>query len=276
MQGIFAAGPYLNASNDIIVALPCNKPLLGHSSAPYLVDRALMVRPVMAPEYYVRFIRIKDLTPAPATPDVLDAVRKVIRAGDHAENLTNGNPKETWLAKTLPHHFGESPTRLPTPAPSVLRPATSTSPSPAKTTPQKSATHGQRMTLNESSPLWPHRGNEALLKRSIWQQMCYPSGTNDTNVESKGWIKVPDAYSQVLFEDLQARKRVPGTEQLAGVAREWYGWVDGGSGEKEGSGVSKAERNESMSVSPGRVEGLLDAVGKAGSEEYAGESMEID
>lgn len=213
------------ARNSISVALPCRHALLGQRQAPLIFPTKLMFRPLALPRNDSRPIRITDFPPAPTSSAILETVRVILSAAEDDSNMSQGAPKKAWLGKTLPEHFTarESPTK---PSPPANAESSTGTPSPRATLlPQQSRPHiigNQIGTLSPSSPLWAHRGNEALFKRSTWKQLCYRGSYTDDNVESKGGIKLPDAYSQVLFEDLQARERVPGTDELAAVARKWY------------------------------------------------------
>ena len=68
--------------------------------------------------------------------------------------------------------------------------------------------------LSTSSPLYPHRGNDALFRRVVWEQLCY------TRTLLTDEDELPAAYFQPLFEDLQARERVPGDGDVAGCGCE--------------------------------------------------------
>ena len=79
--------------------------------------------------------------------------------------------------------------------------------------------------------------------------MCYSSGQTDANVETRGGTRTPDAYAQVLFEDLQGRERIDGTERLAGVIEKWYGLGEGEPAVWEGVGKSGGAKKAGEAIS---------------------------
>lgn len=192
------------------------------------------------------------------------AVAKIISAADDSSNITqSGVPKRNWLTMNLPEHFGyPAVAKFGRPATASTHPTLPTP--PAMPVPQQSKSRAA--TLSPSSPLWPHRGNEALFKRAIWSQLCYTSTQSDSSVALHGGVKIPDAYAQVLFEDLQGRTRVAGSEELAAVDRKWYGpeevKVDG----VECDGVGAV----------GTVEGGSGTIAKAEGGGNVGEMMDVD
>lgn len=204
----------LFAHNDLIIALRSNRPFLGSRNAPLRIIG--LVRPTLLPDAGNRAVPIKDYTPAPTSAVVLDSVQKILGAADDRNNISSGVPKKSWLTQNLSQHFYDSPINHP----SDSRPAPSAS--PATVFKPQHRTTERHNTLSQSSPLWAHRGNEALFKRAVWQQLCYLSGQYDGNVEQKGGARLPDPYFQVLFEDLQGRERRQGSQELANVHRKWY------------------------------------------------------
>ena len=61
--------------------------------------------------------------------------------------------------------------------------------------------------LKPVSPLYVHRGNEAVFKRTTWERLCFPGGKGPRTDEECREIGWPNAYHQTLFENLQVRER---------------------------------------------------------------------
>lgn len=130
---------------------------------------------------------IKDVTPAPASALVLTTAGKIYAAANDDKNLTaNGTVKRQWIWDNLADHNGVA-AKARYGSPQALH-------DPPIPSPATSEAAQKSFTLSPSSPLWPHRGNEALLKRSVWTQLCYPAGITDNSIESRGGVKVPHSF----------------------------------------------------------------------------------
>ena len=215
---------------------------------------------------------------------MLKAVKTMLSAGPEDTTLINRTPKRGWLVSNMREHLTAMIETVAPSASSASSSATPATSSSTSATPQQRSTRAGPFVLAQSSPLWAHRGNEALFKRSVWAQLCYTSSQSEGNVESRGGVRIPEAYWQVLFEDVQGRERVPGGEQLSGVDAKSYADGEarsvGGEGDGENA-VRKVERDGSVGggAGGGSDAGLWeegDRVKKVEGDGSADERMDVD
>ena len=135
----------------------------------------------------LRAVPVIDYPPRAVPPQVLELTERIQRACEEFEYTTDfGVPKKWWIKENLDGHLDARGMLVPT------------------------------------SPLYAHRGNEALFKRKAWQTLCFLAGRKNDDRAANGESALPPAYCQTLFADLQARERVDGTVILRGVDVKWY------------------------------------------------------